>query len=515
MTASAIGALLALVTSLVLTGIMRRLATSLGIVDQPDGNRKLHRAPTPLLGGCAVFASWLIGIMFGLGVENLVAQGGLVGQCTQATFFFGPLFSDGITIPLVLAALVVVATGILDDCLSLRARWKLLGQLVAALVLIAWGVVVNEVVVAGCTVKLGWLSGAFTLLWVVGAMNAVNMLDGLDGMASLAGFVMATTLAFLAWLNQNLPLALIAMALAGSLGGFLAYNLPPARIFLGDAGSTLIGLVVGVTAIRGSSMFPGTVVLPIAVAAMVIPIFDGGAAVSRRWLAGLSVATADRRHFYHCLKDHGWNNWQILVVVAMLCGVGGVGAWLSAYLGNDAVAIASIVSVACALLSTNVVGQYECYLVIARLRLLCNAMAAWLRIRHPLLHPLCWRLRDCQSFEEGWEIVQEWGRKTGLCRIELQIDQGDDMYEASQSFESIIDLPLWRVVLPIRVGNNQVGELKLTGYDQQMSLLPQVLGMSIVAGALGELSDRTKVVPTLLLTQPESGTAAKQRGKCA
>jgi hypothetical protein len=164
---------------------------------------------------------------------------------------------------------------------------------------------------------------------------------------------------------------------------------------------------------------------------------------------------------------------------------------------------------------TNVVGQYECYLVMGRLKLLGNALAAWLKIKHSLLHPLCWRLRDCQSFEEGWEIVREWGRKTGLRRIELQIDQGDDMYQASQSFESTVDFPLWRVVLPIRVGNNQVGELKLTGYDQQRSLLRQVLGMSIVAGALGELSDRTKIVPTLLLTQPEKTTAAKQRGKCA
>src|SRR5262249_21870350 len=135
---------------------------------------------------------------------------------------------------------------------------------------------------------------AFTLIWLMGSMNAMNMLDGMDGLASTVGLVTSLILAGMAWITNHPALGLIMTALAGALAGFLVYNLPPARIYLGDSGSMLIGLLVGAVAIRGSFKAPATAALLAPLAVLTIPIFDGMAAVIRRRLSRWSVFLPER-----------------------------------------------------------------------------------------------------------------------------------------------------------------------------------------------------------------------------
>src|SRR5262249_23191260 len=192
-----------------------------------------------------------------------------------------PIF--GFRMALFLAAVVVLVSGVLDDVLTLRPRWKLVGQTAAASVLLASGLIVKRVWLFGYTLELGWLGIALTLVWLVGSMNAVNMLDGLDGLASTVGLVICGTLTWMACLTGHLDLAFVSIALAGALGGFLLFNFPPARIFLGDSGSMLIGLVIGAVAIQGSFKAPATAALAAPLAVFAVPLFYGlGGGVLRR-----------------------------------------------------------------------------------------------------------------------------------------------------------------------------------------------------------------------------------------
>ena len=198
---------------------------------------------------------------------------------------------------------VIVVVGLVDDRIKLRGRLKLIGQFAAALVLVAGGLVIQRIGIFGQQIDLGLLSIPFTLFWLVGAVNAVNLLDGIDGLATMLGFILVATIAGMAALVGQTQVFVIAVVFAGSLLGFLRYNFPPATIFLGDAGSMLIGLVVGALAISGSLKGPGTVLLAAPLAVWTIPIFDSVAAILRRKLSGRSIYTTDRGHIHHRLLE--------------------------------------------------------------------------------------------------------------------------------------------------------------------------------------------------------------------
>jgi UDP-GlcNAc:undecaprenyl-phosphate/decaprenyl-phosphate GlcNAc-1-phosphate transferase len=173
--------------------------------------------------------------------------------------------------------------------------------------------------------------------------------------------------------HQWVP-ACIALALAGALLGFLNYNLPPATIFLGDTGSTLIGLVIGVLAIRCSFKAPATLALATPLAVLTIPILDSTAAIIRRKLTGRSIYSTDRDHIHHCLLRKGFTNQRVLVWVAALCMLSVGGALLSLVLYNDLLAILSSVMVIGILIGTRLFGYDEWLLLKTRL----TTLALWL-----------------------------------------------------------------------------------------------------------------------------------------
>jgi UDP-GlcNAc:undecaprenyl-phosphate GlcNAc-1-phosphate transferase len=348
------------VLCLLLTPLARALAFRYRLLDRPDGERKLHKLPTPTAGGIVVLLSSCAGVL-----------ALLVTASPMAT----PILRQGPNLcRFLLGAGVISAIGLADDYWHLRGRHKLIGQLVAIGIVLSSGLEVTEIRIWHWIIPLGPFSVPLTVLWLLGAINALNLLDGMDGLLSCVGLILALGMAAMAVVNHEWVPACIALALAGALLGFLHYNLPPASIFLGDTGSTLIGLVIGVLAIRCSFKAAETLALAAPLALLTIPILDTTAAIVRRKLTGRSIYSTDRDHLHHCLLRKGFTNQRVLLWVASLCLLSVLGAVLSLVFYNDLLAILSSAMVIGILIGTRLFGYAEWLLVKKR----CAALGLWL-----------------------------------------------------------------------------------------------------------------------------------------
>jgi len=224
---------------------------------------------------------------------------------------------------------LVCLLGCYDDLCDMRAEWKLAGQIAATLPLVLGGFWVDRLVLFGHTTHLGWLGIPWTVSWLVLGINAMNLIDGLDGLASTLGIIVSVAIAWTAVVQGVMVAALPALVLAGALAGFLVYNLPPARIYLGDCGSMLTGLVLFALAMLVSRDTVGSMHLGAAVLLFFIPLLDTGLAVVRRTLSGRHFMTADRAHIHHRLADSGFRTWGTLALLAALClSTAAVAGWL-------------------------------------------------------------------------------------------------------------------------------------------------------------------------------------------
>jgi UDP-GlcNAc:undecaprenyl-phosphate GlcNAc-1-phosphate transferase len=178
--------------------------------------------------------------------------------------------------------------------------------------------------VLGMHIDLGLPSLIVTMFWFLGCMNVWNLIDGMDGLASGVGLLVSGTLTLVAIHNENTEVALLAVALAGSLAGFLLYNWHPACIFLGDSGALLIGLLIGVIGVQGSMKGPSAISILFPILAMGLPISDTVMAIFRRWVRNLPLSSADRRHVHHLLISLGLNPRQAALMLycfsGFLCG---------------------------------------------------------------------------------------------------------------------------------------------------------------------------------------------------
>jgi UDP-GlcNAc:undecaprenyl-phosphate GlcNAc-1-phosphate transferase len=273
--------LLSLLLSLAFTPLARKAALRLGILDLPK-ERGVHSAPQPLLGGLAIYLSLSIAVLA-----------------------FHPREE---TWGVVLAGGLAFLLGLRDDWRPLRPAWKLLGQVLVALVLYLVGVRISYIThpLGGGLLYLGSLSLPLTVFWTVALMNAINLIDGLDGLAAGVSGIAGVTLLFLAAQQGQPELAVfLSAALVGSLLGFLPYNFHPARIFMGDAGALTVGLFLAAITVEGSLKSPATLALAVPVLALGLPLFDTSLAIVRRLLSGKPVGQADRGHLHHRLLEAG------------------------------------------------------------------------------------------------------------------------------------------------------------------------------------------------------------------
>jgi UDP-GlcNAc:undecaprenyl-phosphate GlcNAc-1-phosphate transferase len=310
------------------TPLVTRLAVLVGAIDQPDAFRRLHKGATPRMGGLAV--------AFGLALSIVLVAAG--GYLKHRPGFFAWILAHWAVIA---ASVIILVIGAIDDARGIRPRLKLLGQTAAVLVLFVGGVQIKNVALLGATLQLGhpsmWLTlGSFrveiglpslvlTLFWFLGCMNVWNLIDGMDGLATGVGLLVSGTLMLIAIYEENLGAAIMAAALAGSLAGFLLYNWHPACIFLGDSGSMLIGLLVGVIGVQYSLKKTSAVSLLFPLLAMGLPISDTAMAIFRRWVRNLPMTAADRAHVHHWMIGLGLTPRQTAIFLycfsAGLCGL--------------------------------------------------------------------------------------------------------------------------------------------------------------------------------------------------
>ena len=307
--------------SLVLAVIVRALALRWDIVDRPDGQRKLHNGVKPLGGGVAVYLSMVLGLLVSVYLCDEYGQN--LWKLSQVIIFAGGF---------------VCFFGCIDDICRLNARFKLALQICAVLPIALSGYSIDNVVAFGYRIELGHLAIPITVLWLIGCINALNLIDGMDGLASVVGLSTAAMMGLIAASQGHIHVSIIALVLAGAVAGFLVLNRPPASIFLGDSGSMVIGLTVGLLGMQGAMKASATLSITAPAVVMTLPIFDIVAAVIRRELTGRRFDSPDREHIHHLLLDRGLSPWQVLCILGALCLTTGAAATAATIFRRDALA---------------------------------------------------------------------------------------------------------------------------------------------------------------------------------
>ncbi len=394
--------------SLGLTALVRAVAGLLGILDRPDGQRKLHDRPVPLWGGVGVYLAMLTGLM--------VARQGRFGS--------GPLLDELAWVVAAAAGLVCVV-GCIDDAFRLGPRVKLVLQTLSVLPVVLAGYSVQQIIVLGWTIEFGWFGVPITVLWLVGCINALNLLDGMDGLASVVGIFTAATMGVIATYLGNTYVAVVAVALAAALAGFFAHNRPPASIFLGDSGSMVIGMVVGILGIQSTLKTSATLSITAPLVVMTLPAFDTLLAVVRRRLTGRPFDAADRQHIHHRLLDRGMHPWWVLAVLGALSLATGVAATIATLLRLEVLAWTTAAVVIAAAVRLRLFGHYELILLVdAAARLLASLAARW-AAQDALLGP--GRSPKRLPPAEAWALLIEQLRPWNATQLQLRVEQADEI----------------------------------------------------------------------------------------
>ena len=285
------------------TPFVIRFAKSIGAVDRPNERKVSVRSSMPLMGGLAVG----LGCSGGLLAAHLLSFGG--GLSTQVAGFAA-------------GGAILVFVGAWDDRFTMPVLVKLVFQIAAAVIAVQVGFRVDffSDPITSTTFEVpGWVLWPVSLLWIVGVTNAMNLIDGLDGLSSGIGAIIAATLTVICWQAGQWTGVVIGLALFGALIGYLPYNFPPARIFLGDTGSLLIGFGLALLALEGyrKAAFLAFIV---PVLALAIPLLDTGLSILRRLRSGRGVFSADRLHMHHRLLHREGSHKSAVLMLYFLTG---------------------------------------------------------------------------------------------------------------------------------------------------------------------------------------------------
>ncbi len=294
--------IIAIVVAYILTPRVISLANKTGAMDAPD-ERKVHSKPIPRIGGLAIYFAFIVAALFTVDLTKEV-----VGLLTGAT--------------------VILVVGIIDDFKSLPAKVKLMGQIIAAVVLVLFDVRIDCI-----TNPFGdmfflseYLAIPITIFWIVGLTNTVNLIDGLDGLAAGVSTIAAITILLVALQQGFLLVAVLTAALAGAAMGFLQYNFNPAKIFMGDTGSMFLGYMLAGISVLGAVKSAATIALIVPILALGLPILDTTFAIIRRYLNGTPIFKPDRGHLHHRLLDMGFTQKQAVLLMYVISGGLGLSA---------------------------------------------------------------------------------------------------------------------------------------------------------------------------------------------
>jgi len=292
---------IAFIVSYILTPYMARVGKKQNMMDMP-GHRKIHEEAIPNLGGIVIFFGFLLSLLFVVQIEGQIKA-------------------------LLIGGVIILLLGVVDDIVDLSPKHKFIIQMVPALIVIIYNSdLINSFIVNQLKIfnLLGYLLYPILIFWIVGVTNSINLIDGLDGLACGISLIALVTFLILG-LRQNLEaLSLISIALAGSMLAFLRFNFYPAKIFLGDSGSTFAGFILAsigaLWVLNGGNAF--FILIPIIILAL--PIVDTLFAIWRRYRGHYPIFQADKGHLHHRLLTRGIAHKNVVFIlwgVSAICSV--------------------------------------------------------------------------------------------------------------------------------------------------------------------------------------------------
>jgi UDP-GlcNAc:undecaprenyl-phosphate GlcNAc-1-phosphate transferase len=405
---AAAGALSSLLTPLVI-----RAASALHLYDAPDGVRRIHASPVPRLGGVAIY---------------LAAAGVSIPVLVYGSSLF---WTAGIIAPnevrmltgLLIGSAILFVVGFVDDLRGLPPIVKFVAQLSAAIVARYFGVRLGTIALGyGEGVRLGFIEVPLLLLWIIGVTNAYNFIDGLNGLAGGIAIVAFATGLVVSRALGHVGVIIPTVALIGALAGFMRYNFPKARIFLGDAGSLSIGFLLSVLLLKAAEAPGPKVMFAMPLLAVCVPLLDASLAVLRRWLRGVPLSGADSRHIHHRLMAIGMSAQRTAIVLWVIAGAiatfGILIAMTAPYVATS-IAIVSIVALCILIIyGTNILSYDE--LIVAG-EVLFTAPSRFRRVISDqiLAHDLTARIQDAQMVDEVTSLLTSTAPSFGFLKMEL------------------------------------------------------------------------------------------------
>ncbi len=272
---------------------IKKIAYHIGAIDIPN-KRKVHNKPIPRLGGLGIFLGVILGYML-FGEPSSIMNSILIG------------------------GFVIMITGIIDDIKPISAKYKFLGQFIAAIIIVFYGgLVLSKIDAFNIRINFGIFSKFLTIFFILGCINAMNFIDGLDGLAGGISSIYFLTIAIIAYLQQKFELDFIlTLTMLGSTLGFLVHNFHPASIFMGDSGSMFLGYIIAIIALLGfKNVTMTSLIIPMLILA--IPILDVIFAILRRGLKGQKFSTPDKYHIHHQLLRRNLSQGTVVLIIYII-----------------------------------------------------------------------------------------------------------------------------------------------------------------------------------------------------
>jgi len=455
-----VATLIGLGLSIALTPFVRHYALRFGLVDYPDRRRKLHLQPVALCGGIVLLATLMISVLSAFVIfpgQSIL----LVQKSSQA-------------ISLGVGAVAITVLGLIDDRFGLLGRQKLALQILICLGIISFGFSIDTVQIFGYPIDFGLLAWPITLVWLLLCINSVNLIDGADGMCATIGWIAFAAVAVISSHTGNNMEAIIAASLAGALLGFLFYNLPPASVFLGDNGSMLIGLFLGVLTMRSWFSKDSSMSITIPIVLMAIPLFDSAMAVVRRKLTGRSVFTVDRGHLHHHLMRRGFQDRALVGIITLLSFITAGGAVAGVLLKSDWISLATMTFAIGSLVVSKLFGFAEFKLLYKRAERMVSSFFVRPDRSGALVHEEIVQLQGTRNWDVMWHALVEFAEKHKLSRVQMDLNMPwlHEGYHAEWQKSALPEKSQrWSLRFPLVLDGEGFGSLEFIGKQQETETL--------------------------------------------
>lgn len=386
------------------------LAKRLGLVDAP-GLRKVHVCAIPRIGGSAILFAMLALTVPVLCLDNLIGLNFRQNSSQLLAIFIG--------------GLMMFAIGLIDDIRGLKARVKLMGQVSAALLICMSGLRIENITLPGVfTIELGLLAWPLTVLWIVGLTNSLNLIDGMDGLAGGISAIVAVTLAIFALNNGLRVQGTLMLALGGALIGFLFLNFNPARIFMGDCGSLMIGFLIATISISSSVKTESSVALAITLLAMGVPVFDTLFSMLRRTMQRRGIFSPDRGHIHHRLLAMGLKQHQVALLIYAVTIIASALGLSMMFLGNKEVLFVFLISLVMLVLVFRMAGAVRLKETVIAWRR-NTSIANQFRKQQQDFDTVQLLLCEARTFDQWWAALCRAAKDLQFVRLSLNLVNRD------------------------------------------------------------------------------------------